>query len=103
MKESPEPHNVAAVPSTKAQKVSAAEILKIVVDTTPHPDDFTDPSQKLRDLGVINNDQAAIHRAKIAKSMKEKNGAIDPNKITSGPSVTVADCTASVFENQDGV
>lgn len=85
------------------QKIPAAECLQIVIDSTPHPDDFTDPSQKLRDLGVINKDETKIHRAKIGKKMQAKGGDIDPNKIKSGPSVSVADCTSSVFENQDGV
>jgi hypothetical protein len=93
-----------AGPAKKAavKKVSAARCMQIVVESTPNPDDFKDPSQKLRELGVINADQAALHRKRIVKKMQDEDGDIDPNKINSGPSVSVATCTASVFENQDG-
>lgn len=93
-----------AAPGTKAtvKKVSAGNCMTIVVQSTPNPGDFTDPSQLLRELGVINADQTAIHRARIDKKMKEAGGSINPAKINSGPSVSVAKCTASVFENQDG-
>jgi hypothetical protein len=83
------------------QLVDLATCLKIVIETTP-VGASDDPSQKLRELGVINDDQAAIHRAKIRKRMKAEGGDINPAKISSGPNVTVAACAASVFENQDG-
>jgi hypothetical protein len=88
-----------AKPSVK--EVDQATCLEIVIETTP-VGKSDDPSQKLRELGVINNDQAAIHRDKIQKRMQKAGGSINPNKISSGPNVTVADCAASVFQNQDG-
>src|SRR5215469_14577595 len=88
------------MPKLNLQEVDAGTCLKIVIETTP-VGESNDSSQELRELGVINDDQAAIHREKIQKRMEAEGGAIDPNKISSGPDITVADCAASVFENQD--
>src|SRR5262249_26668435 len=85
----------------RLKEVNLATCVRIVIETTP-VGASDDPLQKLRELGVINDDQAAIHRAKIRKRMQAEGGDIDANKISSGPNVTVADCADSVFENQDG-
>ncbi|HKV93141.1 MAG TPA: hypothetical protein VJW20_11400 [Candidatus Angelobacter sp.] len=86
---------------SEVKEVDLATCVKIVIETTP-VGASDDPSQKLRELGVINDDQAEIHRAKIRKRMQAEGGDIDANNISSGPTVTVADCAGSVFENQDG-
>jgi hypothetical protein len=101
-KPSMETARTAAIAKPALKEIDLATCFKIVVETTP-VGKSDDPSQKLRELGVINSDQAAIHRDKIRKRMKEEGGSINANKISSGPNVTVSDCAGSVFENQDGI
>ncbi len=84
------------------QRVPASQCMQIVVNATPKPGKFTNPGQALQELGVVDTIQTKLHASGIEQGMKAAGGSIDPNKIFSGPSVSVGTCTASVFQGQDG-
>ena len=72
---------------------------KIVVDATPNPGVFTNRSQDLFDLGVVDTVQKQVHQAKIQKALSVIQFQIAQSDITSGPGVTVGDSSDSVLGN----
>ena len=79
--------------------LSSATCQAIVVKNTPFPDQFKDPDQLLKDLGVFGDAEAEVHRAGIVRDVQALGYTIDPGDIDSGPAVAVADCRDSVHDN----
>jgi len=69
----------------------------IVVDETPKPGKFRGPDQLLKDLGIIGDIEAEVHKAGIIKKLDGIGFAIEATDISSGPAINVGDCTASVL------
>lgn len=72
---------------------------EIVVENTPKPGRYRGPDQFLLDLGILGDNEAEVHRAGIIQDLTRLGAQIDGKKISSGPAVTVGDCTASVLDN----
>lgn len=72
---------------------------KIVVDATPNPGAFTNRSQDLFDLGVVDGVQKQVHQSKIQKALSVIQYQIAQSDIVSGPGVIVGDCSDSVLGN----
>lgn len=71
----------------------------VIVDSgfvTPPPNVQLDSDVRL--LGVINDDFAARHRARIqAKLFNQGSFRIKQNDITTGPGVVISDCILSIL------
>jgi hypothetical protein len=84
---------------TKAEPLDPGTCTNIVVNDTPHPDKFRGPDQLLKDLGIIGDTEAEVHKSGIIKDVTDLGFSIDASDISSGPAVNVGDCTASVLDN----
>lgn len=72
---------------------------EIVVNNTPKPERYRGTQQPLRDLGVVGLDEVETHHAGIIADLDRLGFHIDAGDITSGPTVNVGDCAASVMGN----
>jgi hypothetical protein len=72
---------------------------QIVVNTTPEPGRFTDRSQDLFQLGVVDAQQKQVHQARIQAALSKIGYQIAQSDISSGPGVIVGDCSDSVLGN----
>jgi hypothetical protein len=71
---------------------------KVVVRNAPCPDKFSGKTeQTLDELGVVDSDQAAIHKSKIQADLRANGFAIKQDDIKSGVGVSVYDCGDSVL------
>jgi hypothetical protein len=71
----------------------------IVVRNTPRPSNFNAPDQALGELGVIDAEQTKFHKERIRSDLERIQYKINKGEITSGPAVSVSDCSASVQDN----
>jgi hypothetical protein len=81
-----------------AQGLDPDTCTAIVVANTPRPANFRGPDQLLRDLGV-NDGNVDIHKSGIIQALSQIGFGIDASDISSGPSVSVGDCSQSVHDN----
>lgn len=88
-----------SVTATAKVQVSAQECLKIVVISTP-AGSASSAAQQLHELGVVDANQTRKHQHKVSAQMSLRGSSIDPDNVTSGPSVTVAASAQSAFLNQ---
>ena len=90
-----------AEPSADGQTpLTPAFCARIVVRASPQPGHFTDVTQLLHELGVIDAPRAAFHRIRIGELMADAGHPIgDLSTIQSGPAIDVATCRDSVFAN----
>lgn len=88
-----------ALPLADRPPLDPATVQRIVVEATPEPDRFSGPDQPLLQLGVIDDTQASLHRARIQGRLGEIGWHIKRVDIGSGPTVSVGDCTDSVLDH----
>lgn len=72
---------------------------KIVVQATPESQNFTNASQDLFALGVVDAVQKQVHQGRIQSALSKLNYHIAQGDITSGPGVLVSACVDSVLSN----
>jgi hypothetical protein len=80
-------------------QISPADCLAVVVITTPKKK-ADSPTQQLHELGVVDDKQTRLHQNKVAAEMANRRSSIKPELVNSGPNVTIADCSHSVYMNQ---
>lgn len=71
----------------------------VAIQGSFNPERFNDLTQQLRELGVIDDKRAKAHKDRIRRRLIQSGFDIDPDKISSGPVITVDDCADSVFNN----
>jgi hypothetical protein len=71
----------------------------IVVESAPRPENFTDVTQQLRELGVIDDSRARFHKDRIRRRLAQHGFVIETQDIESGPAIQVDACADSVFQN----
>lgn len=87
-----------------AQNPGLPFFLDIVIRNTPNPEDYdvaAGNTQLLAALGVVDADQAKVHKQGIHSALKHSGYSIDMIKITSGPAVKVWECWTSVQNNAE--
>ena len=72
---------------------------KAVVDTTPGGSAAfkDDPTQDLSELGIVDSDSAAQHRANLQDFLHTRQFVIKQRDIVTGPGVQVHECAVSVL------
>ena len=83
----------------KLDQLDPDSCTEIVVNNTPHPAKFRGPDQLLKDLGIVADIEAGVHKAGIIRELEKLGISIDESDILSGPAVKVGDCTASVLDS----
>ncbi|HVY93453.1 MAG TPA: hypothetical protein VHA14_11910 [Bryobacteraceae bacterium] len=72
---------------------------QIVIDATPSPGRFTGRTQDLFQLGVVDTIQKQVHQARIQSALAKIGFQIAQGDVSSGPGVSVGDCSDSVLGN----
>jgi hypothetical protein len=80
-------------------QLSSTDCLSIVVSATPKKTAGS-LTQQLHELGIVDDKQTRLHQNNVAEKMANRGSSIQPELVNSGPNVTVADCSHSVFMNQ---
>ena len=70
----------------------------VCVRNTPNPDQFDDPDQILKDLGVIDGNTTRAHKAGVQDDLRSSGWQIKQDDIKSSPTTKVADCRDSLLE-----
>ncbi|MDQ2844667.1 MAG: hypothetical protein M3Y72_27215 [Acidobacteriota bacterium] len=71
---------------------------EVVVRNAPWPKRFNnDPEQDLSELGIVEKDQAAQHKARIQADLHQNQFSIAQGNIRTGPGVSVGDSSDSVL------
>lgn len=86
-------------PAADRPELTPALSQQIVVNATPSPGRFTDRSQDLFQLGVVDTVQKQVHQARIQAALSKIGFQIAQGDISSGPGVIVGDCSDSVLGN----
>lgn len=71
----------------------------IVVKATAEPARFTNRSQDLFDLGVVDTTQQQIHKGRVQTVLSKIGYQIAQSDISSGPGITVGASSDSVLGN----
>ena len=90
----------ASVAAPGSGNISVVDCLHVAVQTTPFPGNAKSPDQQLHELGIVDDQQVRKHRNKVAAEMQSRGASIDEDAVQSGPSVTIANCGHSIFQNQ---
>ena len=69
----------------------------VVVRSTPNPGRFNGPTQPMRELGVVDDDDADLHRGRIQVALNKLGWHIRRAEIAAGPEVTSAQCAEAVL------
>jgi hypothetical protein len=69
----------------------------VVVRATPNPGRFNGPDQPMRELGVVDADDAELHRGRIQVALNKLGWQIRRVEIKAGPDVTSAQCAEAVL------
>ena len=87
------------VAKSERQPLTVALVDTIVVANTPkHPRDPARNTQ-LKTLGIVDGESAEMHKEGIRSDVSDTGWRINPDKIDSSPTTTIAVCRNSVLNN----